>query len=307
MSSLERRVRLLLRAYPSRWRDERGEDLVATVLDVSGPDRQWPSVWMAADLVVGGLVERAHQHKREAGGWLASGWRTTTVIAVVIQVAVVVLWAQQWLTDGFVPMLPVIGNASAITYVVALVGLPLAAGAWLAGWERAAKVLSAAALLCWAVTVFVFQMALAGGTRDLGMLVAWTYLAVLAAWALWQPRPTYPRAVAALTAALVVGTLAGSIATSAPGMQSGQLQIAGLARIQTLPGVMILGWAGLALIGLLMASRDPRPVIAASLLLPFAALLHPPALRPLALGVAVLGVAVVGAAIAATRQTDRAR
>jgi len=256
---------------------------------------------------MGGLVERAHQHKRQAGGWLASGWRTSTIIAVVIQVAVAALWGQQWLTKGFVPMLPVIANASAATYLVALVGFLLAAGAWLAGWTRAAKLLSSGALLSWTVTVFVFQMVLSGGTHAQGMLVAWTYLAVLATWVLWQPRPTYPRAVALLTVVLTLGAVAGSIATDTAGAQAGQLQIAGLVRIQTLPGVMILGWAALALIGLLMFRRDPRPVIAATFLLPFAALLHPPVLRPLALGVAVLAIAVIGATIAATRQTDRAR
>jgi hypothetical protein len=53
----ERRCRLLLRAYPPRYRRERGEELLGTLLDLA-EDRRTPSMRDCVDVVRGGLVTR---------------------------------------------------------------------------------------------------------------------------------------------------------------------------------------------------------------------------------------------------------
>jgi hypothetical protein len=62
MSALERRCRFLLRAWPWRDRQERGEEIVGTMLDLAGPGRSWPSLGMALNIVVGGW--RARRRRR---------------------------------------------------------------------------------------------------------------------------------------------------------------------------------------------------------------------------------------------------
>jgi hypothetical protein len=57
MDTYERRCRLLLRAYPPRYRRERGDELLGTLLDLAG-DRRTPSMRNCADVIRGGLVTR---------------------------------------------------------------------------------------------------------------------------------------------------------------------------------------------------------------------------------------------------------
>jgi hypothetical protein len=64
--ALERRYRRLLRAYPAAYRAERGDEIVGTFLDTAGPDRRWPHVRDAADLLGDGL--RQHLRARHARG-----------------------------------------------------------------------------------------------------------------------------------------------------------------------------------------------------------------------------------------------
>jgi hypothetical protein len=58
VSSLERRCRWLLRAYPAWYRRTRGEEMLGTLLEASPPGRRWPSVRDARALVIGGLRVR---------------------------------------------------------------------------------------------------------------------------------------------------------------------------------------------------------------------------------------------------------
>ena len=58
MSSLERRCRWLLRAYPAWYRCRRGEEMLGTLLEASPPGRSWPSFRDARALVIGGLRVR---------------------------------------------------------------------------------------------------------------------------------------------------------------------------------------------------------------------------------------------------------
>ena len=58
MSSLERRCRRLLRAYPAWYRRERGEEMLGTLLEASPPGRRWPSFRDTRALITGGLRVR---------------------------------------------------------------------------------------------------------------------------------------------------------------------------------------------------------------------------------------------------------
>ena len=59
MTALERRSRWLLRAYPARYRRERGEEILGTLLEDSPPGRRWPSPRDARALIMGGLRVRS--------------------------------------------------------------------------------------------------------------------------------------------------------------------------------------------------------------------------------------------------------
>ena len=66
MTALERRSRRLLRAYPARYRRERGEEILGTLLDDSPPGRRWPSPRDARALIMGGLRVRAGLNQPQA-------------------------------------------------------------------------------------------------------------------------------------------------------------------------------------------------------------------------------------------------
>ena len=58
VTALERRCRLLLRAYPAWYRRERAEEMLGTLLEASPAGRNWPSVRDARALAIGGLRVR---------------------------------------------------------------------------------------------------------------------------------------------------------------------------------------------------------------------------------------------------------
>jgi hypothetical protein len=68
MSPLERRCRTLLRAYPRWYRRQRGDEMLATLLEASQPGQSWPSARDARALILGGLRVRAGQDQRLTTG-----------------------------------------------------------------------------------------------------------------------------------------------------------------------------------------------------------------------------------------------
>jgi hypothetical protein len=64
MSRLERRARRLLRAYPQPYRSERGEEILATVLEAARDGRDWPTAREAWSLVTCGLRVRATRNSQ---------------------------------------------------------------------------------------------------------------------------------------------------------------------------------------------------------------------------------------------------
>ena len=59
---IERRVQLWMRAYPRRWREERGEELLGLVVDLAGPAARHLGADAAFDLLRGGLATRWREH-----------------------------------------------------------------------------------------------------------------------------------------------------------------------------------------------------------------------------------------------------
>jgi uncharacterized membrane protein len=59
---IERTARLWMRAYPRRWREVRGEELLGLVVDLAGPDARHLGATAAFDLVRGGWATRWREH-----------------------------------------------------------------------------------------------------------------------------------------------------------------------------------------------------------------------------------------------------
>jgi hypothetical protein len=59
VTTLESRCRLLLRVYPATYRQDRGEEIIGTLLDATPAGRSWPLARDVRGLVLGGLRARA--------------------------------------------------------------------------------------------------------------------------------------------------------------------------------------------------------------------------------------------------------
>jgi hypothetical protein len=70
VSPLQRRLWQLLTAYPPEWREQRGAELVDTVLDLLGPGATRVGPRLAVNLVVGGWLTRLREHPPPRA-WLA--------------------------------------------------------------------------------------------------------------------------------------------------------------------------------------------------------------------------------------------
>ncbi|MBX7269999.1 hypothetical protein KIF24_30920 [Micromonospora sp. Llam7] len=86
---MERRYRQLLWAYPAGYRQARGGEIVGTYLDLAEPDRRWPSIFDAADVLAGGARERL----RTAGAAdLLPGVRLAAVFSFMTATALAGFW-----------------------------------------------------------------------------------------------------------------------------------------------------------------------------------------------------------------------
>jgi hypothetical protein len=307
----EQQVRWLLRAYPRAWREERGEEMLATLLDL-GEGRRSVQPKVALDLLVGGWSERARRHVHAAGA-AAAGWRLATGLAVVAQLVVSVVWLRDWVLTGTpVVLAHLIGNASAVTYGGALVAFIVGALAWIAGQATLARVAGVVALSCWLLTTVVFHALSNPIWTDWLELLPWSYLAILATIGLVQPPPA-ARRLTGMTA--LVAVVASQLLTSGVEPMTDRAVVTLLEQplvvglfdrgADTLHTALRSGWTLLAIGGLGLVRIDPRPAIAACWLLPFVALDHLAWGGPLVPGGAALaGLAVVAIAIALTRSSS---
>lgn len=63
-TKLERRARMLLRAYPADYRRDRAEEIIGTLLDATPADRSFPSARDGLALIAGGVHARAAGNRR---------------------------------------------------------------------------------------------------------------------------------------------------------------------------------------------------------------------------------------------------
>jgi hypothetical protein len=305
----ERQVQRLLLAYPAGWRDERGEEMVGTILDLAGDRRRWVAPRVALDLLIGGWTERARRHLRGVGP-LAAGWRLAIGIAIVAQLVVSVIWLRDWALTGTPAVLAgTIAGASAVTYGLALAGFAVGAVAWLAGARQVARLASRVAITAWVLTVVVFHAMSNPFWMSWLEVVVWTYLAAIAALGLSQPPPTNRRVAGAVT--LVVLAASQVLTTGVVPMSNVAFLVL---REQpfpvwlfdrgpdTLHTALRSGWTLYAIVGLALVRIDPRHAVAACWLFPFLALNHLYWGGPLGLTAGVLaGTAVVAWALATLR------
>jgi hypothetical protein len=147
--SLERRYRLLLRAYPPAYRAARAAEITGTYLDLADPGRRWPAPGDVADVLRGGLRERLRAsgaHDAAAGVRLAATVALAASAALAIwQLLLRSLPEQVVLTySGMVP--PRLFGPFANDGVVPDAAWVLAAVAAAARPARAARVLAGAGL-----------------------------------------------------------------------------------------------------------------------------------------------------------------
>ncbi len=68
MTALERHARWLLRCYPAAYRDERGEEIIGTLLEATPDGRTWPRARDIRALLFCGLKARAAQNRQRTIG-----------------------------------------------------------------------------------------------------------------------------------------------------------------------------------------------------------------------------------------------
>src|ERR1700677_2609833 len=101
MSALERRYRRLLRAYPAGYREERGAEMLATLLEAAPVGATWPSLRDARALVMGGLRVRAAQNHRLG---TAAYLRLWALFGVAMALGIVVASGIRQVIDGAIPL-----------------------------------------------------------------------------------------------------------------------------------------------------------------------------------------------------------
>jgi len=97
---LERRARLLLRAYPPQYRADRAEEMIGTLLETAQSGQQWPSARDAWSLLRGGMSARAARNRR-LGLRMSVRQAAAFGLALYVSVATVNLgsYPPPWQTD----------------------------------------------------------------------------------------------------------------------------------------------------------------------------------------------------------------
>jgi hypothetical protein len=183
ISPLERRGRRLLWMYPANYRQERGEEIIGTLLEASNA-RAWPRMRDVRALAVGGLRARAAQSRqRTVGANLRVAVMAGLALYLSLWVAGYLAGVVQGLVSRFAPTYP--GWSSWPAAVAAL----LTGATVLLAW-RAPRVVVLTVALAASAAVVYFELAVAGPRALVGpRLLEVLALAGLAALA---PREDHP-------------------------------------------------------------------------------------------------------------------
>jgi hypothetical protein len=172
MSPLERRCRSLLRAYPRWYRRQRGDEMLATLLEASQPGQRWPSARDARALIIGGLRVRATQDQRlttAANLRLAAQLGAALALLTLVTgslTAIFLIWVHaytlstgvaQSLVCGLLGLAVVVaawfGSRSVVAVLAAATAAAAAWGYW--GSDKALAILPAGLLIMLAVLVYL--------------------------------------------------------------------------------------------------------------------------------------------------------
>ena len=172
MSPLERRCRSLLRAYPRWYRRQRGDEMLATLLEASQPGQRWPSARDARGLIIGGLRVRATQDQRlttAANLRLAAQLGAALALLTLVTgslTAIFLIWVHaytlstgvaQSLVCGLLGLAVVVaawfGSRSVVAVLAAATAAAAAWGYW--GSDKALAILPAGLLIMLAVLVYL--------------------------------------------------------------------------------------------------------------------------------------------------------
>ena len=233
MNPLERRCRRLLRAYPRWYRRQRGDEMLATLLEASQPGQRWPSARDVRALIMGGLRVRAAQDQRlttAANLRLAAQLGAALTLLLLIAgnlTSVILIWAHVYSSNtgtGYLLGYGLLGLAAVVAAwfaprpVVAVLALA-AAGAWVYWGDRVMAILPAGLLVLLAVLIFLGErlprswLWLAGGLFAVNVLqaltpvapfynfytllifVPWIILGTVVGWAFVDARPAMAMAI----------------------------------------------------------------------------------------------------------------
>jgi hypothetical protein len=172
MSPLERRCRSLLRAYPRWYRRQRGDEMLATLLEASQPGQRWPSARDTRALIIGGLRVRATQDQRlttAANLRLAAQLGAALALLTLVTgslTAILLIWVHaytlstgvaQSLVCGLLGLAVVVaawfGSRSVVAVLAAATAAAAAWGYW--GSDKALAILPAGLLIMLAVLVYL--------------------------------------------------------------------------------------------------------------------------------------------------------
>jgi hypothetical protein len=172
MTPLERRCRLLLRAYPAAYRRDRGEEIIGTLLEATPAGRSWPLARDIRGLVMGGLRARAALNRRQT---TAANLRIAVLVGAAGYLA---FSAGAYLRVGLlilaVPQVP--NQAGWPALIVAVLVAAAVAMAWV-GNRRAVLVAAAIAAVGVSLTASWHDAQLGWPTTELACLAALALLA----------------------------------------------------------------------------------------------------------------------------------
>jgi hypothetical protein len=139
MTALERRCRLLLQAYPAAYRQDRGEEIIGTLLEATPVGRSWPVARDVRGLLMGGLRARAALNRRLT---TAANLRIAALVGIAAYLAFSAVAVVVLVSRAFPVRWPLLAVAALVGLTIALV--------WIASPRaaRLAAAVTAAAAVC---------------------------------------------------------------------------------------------------------------------------------------------------------------
>jgi hypothetical protein len=151
VSRLERRARLLLRAYPPGYRRRRGEEILGTLLEATPPGRSWPPARDLASVLRGGVRARRDANRRQGA---AASVSQAAILAIALYLAGML--SRELGHLGFPGW-----SAGPLGWKVLLPAVPLAA-AVVAAWRGRLWVITVTAVAAGAAIVYRLDSGLGG-------------------------------------------------------------------------------------------------------------------------------------------------